>query len=318
MGDTDQNKKGCSLQLATSSAAVTSPKPQLEALPTYQPSDYRLSKTRVIGIVAIHAVALIAAPFTFTWAGLASFLIMYALTGLGITFCFHRMLSHRAFKVVTPIKWLFVIIGTLALQGGPIAWVATHRLHHAQSDEPLDPHSPRQRGFWWSHLTWNFYQHPALDSDEKLRRYALDMFQDPVVLFSERYGLLLNILSAVALYAIGYAIEGPETALSMVIWGGLLRLVWTWHVTWFVNSATHIWGYRNYKTSDDSRNIWWVGLLAMGEGWHNNHHADQRAARNGHRWYEVDVTYYLIKALSLVGLAYDLVPVSKKLVPETR
>ena len=260
-----------------------------------------------IPIIAIHVLALLA-PLTYTPQGLITFLTLYCVTATGITFCFHRLLSHRSFKIIRPLMFIPLLCGTLALQGGPIRWSATHRLHHADSDKTDDPHSPRTSGFWWSHLIWNFFHHPRLQTDDDLKRFALDLFQDPVVCFFEKYFVTINIASAVALFALGYVLGGPKVGLSMFIWGGFLRIVAVWHITWCINSVTHLFGYKSYVSNDESRNLWWLGILAMGEGWHNNHHAYQRPAKTGHKWYEIDTTYALISILEKLGIAYNVAP----------
>lgn len=267
-------------------------------------------------IIAIHLLALIA-PFFYSTAGLTAFLALYLMTGFGITLAFHRYLTHKSFRMARPAKIFWVLTGTLALQGGPISWVATHRMHHARSDQPGDPHSPKD-GFWWSHLLWNFYIHPELTGETYFRKYARDMYDDPDIVFLEKWFIPINIAFGALLYGIGHWLGGWQTGLSMLFWAGFLRIVAVWHITWAVNSATHLWGYRRYVTTDTSRNNWFVAWFGMGEGWHNNHHADQRAARNGHAWYEFDPTYYIIKAMSLVGLASHLVPVSGRLVREAQ
>lgn len=259
----------------------------------------------LIGILVLHLLAL-AAPFTFSWAGLLAFLAMVFITGcLGITLCYHRLLAHQSYKAPKALTYLLTFFGCLALQGGPIRWVATHRLHHKDADQPNDPHSPTQ-GFWWSHMLWNCYRHPKLASMDDLKRLAPDLYRDPVMRFFNRYFFGLYLASAFMFFAVGFLIQGWQLGLSLVIWGFALRTVYVWHITWLVNSATHLWGYRTYETPDNSRNNWWVALLTFGEGWHNNHHAHQRSARMGFRWYELDVTFMLIQALQWLGLATRL------------
>ncbi|HRK33892.1 MAG TPA: fatty acid desaturase [Candidatus Hydrogenedentes bacterium] len=266
----------------------------------------RLKIGTIVVISLIHAAAL-AAPFTFTWTGFFVCLVMIWVTGgLGITLCYHRLLTHRSYWTYKPIEYLLTCFGCFALQGGPITWVATHRLHHKESDEEEDPHTP-QHTFWWSHILWNFYRDPQLDGYEKIRRFAKDLDKDRVLRFFEKYFFPIYVLFAVVLYGIGHLIGGWQLGLSLVVWGVAVRTVLVWHFTWLVNSATHQWGYTNYKTTDNSRNTWWVALLTFGEGWHNNHHADQRSAAHGHRWWEIDQTYITIKIMQWLGLAKDVV-----------
>lgn len=270
-----------------------------------------VSKNRVkIGTIfvisVIHAAAL-AAPFTFSWTGFIVCLVLIWVTGgLGITLCYHRLLTHRSYRTYKPIEYVLTCFGCLALQGGPITWVATHRLHHKESDAEDDPHTPNHT-FWWSHMLWNFFNDPKLDCYDKIKRFAKDLDKDRVLRFFERYFFLLYVLLAVLLYFIGHLASGWQLGLSLVIWGCCVRTVLVWHFTWLVNSATHRWGYTNYKTTDNSKNTWWVALITFGEGWHNNHHADQRSAAHGHRWWEFDQTYLTIKIMQWIGLAKDVV-----------
>ncbi len=272
--------------------------------PAYAKNSQLKVETLVV-IALFHLLALLA-PFTFTWAGLITFIVLVYATGtFGITLGYHRLLTHNGFKTVKPIKYFFVFVACLALQGGPIFWVSTHRLHHKESDQDMDPHTPKH-GFWWAHMIWNFYTHPLLDEAGK-NRYAMDLQSDPVMRFFEKYFFGIFLAFHAALYAVGYHFGGWHLGLSLVIWGGILRTVYVWHVTWLVNSATHIWGYQNYALKDDSKNAWWVALLTYGEGWHNNHHSDQRSARHGHLWYEIDLSFSIVQLLEKLGLVSDVI-----------
>ena len=258
-------------------------------------------------IVAMHALAFVA-PFVFTWTGLIVFVVAYFATGaLGVTLCYHRLLTHRSFKTPRWVEYLLTFFAASSLQGGPITWVATHRLHHKEADETSDPHTPVQDGFLWSHVLWNIYDKPGFTKYQEYVRYAKDLARDPMHRFFNWAFFPIYLGVALAMFGIGFAFGGWKLALSLVVWGCFLRTVTVWHSTWFVNSATHLWGYRRYKTIDDSRNNWWVALLTFGEGWHNNHHADQRSAAHGHRWYEIDMTYWMIRGMQAVGLARDVV-----------
>ncbi len=255
----------------------------------------------VLAIGAMH-LACLAAPFTFSWSalGVAVFL-WWACGGLGICLCFHRLLTHRGFKTPKVVEYFLTVLGTLNWQGPPITWVGQHRLHHFHSDGPQDPHSPRH-GFTWAHVLWCLTRSRA---EADARDAAKDLQRDPVMAFIDRYHYVPQFLLAPALYFAGQWLTG--NGLGWLVWGVAVRIVFTYHSTWFVNSAGHTWGYRNYKTGDDSRNNWWVSLLGFGEGWHNNHHASQRAASHGRRWFELDLTYLTIRLMGLVGLARDIV-----------
>jgi stearoyl-CoA desaturase (delta-9 desaturase) len=226
--------------------------------------------------------------------------------GIGICLGYHRLLTHRSFATYRPIRWLIAWIGGLAGEGSAIHWVANHRKHHALSDRVGDPHSPLD-GPWWSHMFWFL---PAMTGAAYRAyncRWAPDMAGDRVMRLLDRTFILWQVALAGLLLLIGYQLGGSRVGWSLVVWGMFLRLVLVLHGTWLINSATHLWGYRNYATNDNSRNLWWVALLTYGEGWHNNHHAWPRMARYGHRWWEVDVTYLTIRLLERLGLAWDVV-----------
>ncbi len=247
-----------------------------------------------VGIAVIHAGALLA-PFTFTWSAFWVFFILQFVTGLlGITLCFHRLLAHRSFQVPKWLEYSLAMCGGLALQGGPIKWVATHRVHHAFSDRPQDPHSPT-RGFWWAHILWLFAYDETLDHDTKFYRYAPELARDNVYLFLEKTFVLQTVLLGILLFALG--------GLPWLVWGLFFRTTFVYHTTWLVNSAAHLWGDQNYDTNEGSRNNWWVALLSYGEGWHNNHHAYLHSAAHGLRWWEVDITFLTIRLLEWAGLA---------------
>lgn len=235
---------------------------------------------------------------TFSWQALAVCVILHWMTGgLGITLTYHRLLTHRSFTVPKPVEYFLAIIASLACQGGPVSWVGAHRLHHSRSDMLGDPHSPRE-GFFWSHMGWCVTRNKIIDDFETYSKHAPDLAKDPVHVFLDRVHILWTFLLAAGLYAWG--------GWSFVVWGIFVRLVLVYHCTWLVNSAAHVWGYKTYDSRDDSRNLWWVALLTYGEGWHNNHHAHPRLARAGHRWWEIDMTFYAIRTLQFLGLAYEV------------
>lgn len=251
-------------------------------------------------------LACLAAPFTFSWSGVGIAAFMWWVTGgLGICLCYHRLLTHRSFKTPKWFEYFLTVLGASCWQGGPIKWVGEHRIHHQHSDGDHDPHSPKH-GFNWAHVLWCVTKSPE---GYKPREAAKDLQRDPVLVMIDTYHYVWQFAIAAVVSGAGYAVGGWTLALSWFIWGIAVRTVITYHSTWFVNSASHTWGYKNYKTSDDSRNNWWVALLAFGEGWHNNHHHSQRSAAHGHKWYEFDLTYQTIRLLSLVGLARDIVRV---------
>ncbi len=263
--------------------------------------------TPSIAISVIHLGALLAfVPAFFSWKALLTTLVLQLICGLSITLGYHRLLTHRSFKTPKPVEYFLSWLGSLSWQGGPIQWVATHRLHHQHSDQEPDPHSPHD-GFFWSHMLWTFTYDPQFDDYDKYSKYAMDLARDPVHQFIERTTPLWQFVLAGALFLWGYVGGGGVWGgLSCVVWGSFVRLVYVYHTTWLVNSATHTWGYRNFQTGDDSRNLWWVALLAFGEGWHNNHHAYPRSARHGLKFWEFDLTWLIVRCMSLVRLASDI------------
>lgn len=266
------------------------------------PQRLRLNGWSIVWVGFLH-VGVLLAPFTFSWSGLAVAVILYLLTGLGITLGYHRLLTHRSFQPPKAVEYVLAMFGILANQGSPLKWVAAHRRHHTFSDEELDPHTP-QHGFWWAHMVWWMHQDSVLDDPKVGMKNVKDLQRDAFYRFFERWQLLPPVLLAGLLFGLGQLWDG--VGLSWLIWGIFVRTVFVQHVTWFVNSATHVWGYRNFETKDHSTNLWWVALLSFGEGWHNNHHAHQRSARHGLRWWEIDMTYWMIRLLGVFGLARDI------------
>ncbi|KXZ49956.1 hypothetical protein GPECTOR_18g114 [Gonium pectorale] len=247
-------------------------------------------------IGGMHLLAL-AAPFTFSWEMVGLFLGSYFVTGcLGITLSYHRMLSHKSFTCPKWLEYALAYCGVLAVQGDPLEWASSHRYHHLHTDTPLDPHSPYE-GFFWSHMGW------LLDNKATMERVSNRTNADD--LESQWYYRWLRDTYAwhvAAQLGVLFLLGG----FPAVVWGGALRMCWVWHITWFVNSASHCWGYQDYNTGDLSRNNWWVGILAFGEGWHNNHHAFEFSARHGFEWWQVDMTWGVICLLEKLGLANNV------------
>ena len=261
------------------------------------PEQEGLNWTTTLVLVIFH-IGAIAALFFFTWKAFAIAVFLYWMaTGLGISMGYHRLHTHRSYKVPRVLDYFFAVCGTLTLEGGPIFWVATHRIHHQKSDQHGDPHSPRD-GAWWAHVGWLLFGEAKHNNTRLMSKYAPDLAKDPFyVVLNNYHWVPLVILSAI-LFAIG--------GLPLFLWGICLRVVVGLHATWLVNSATHMWGKRRFATRDDSRNNWWVALLTFGEGWHNNHHAHPTSARHGLIWYEFDPSWLQIKFLKLVGLAKSI------------
>ncbi len=248
-------------------------------------------------LVILHAGAL-AALFLFNWRMLAVTIILHwVAVGLGISMGYHRLHTHRSYKLPRFLEYFLAICGTLSLEGGPIFWVATHRIHHQFSDRPGDPHSPHD-GPWWSHIGWLLVGESKHNNTKLMAKYAPDLAKDRFYVLLNNYHWTLPILLGVALLAIG--------GLPLMLWGVCVRTVFGLHATWAVNSATHMWGWRRFNTRDDSRNSWWVALLTFGEGWHNNHHAHPTSARHGLTWYELDFSWIQISILKFFGIAKSI------------
>jgi fatty-acid desaturase len=243
-------------------------------------------------------VGAIAALFFWSWPAVITAICLYWISGsLGIGMGYHRLLTHRGYKVPKLVEYFLVTCGTTGLQGGPIEWVTTHRMHHAHTDRIGDPHSPRDGG-WWALVGWILWGTAQNHSEADIARYAPDIAKDRYYRFLSRHYYVPLLIVGLMLFAFG--------GLGVMLWGVFLRLTLELHATWLVNSATHLWGRTRFETGDDSRNSWWVALLTFGEGWHNNHHAYPTSARHGLRWYEFDMNWLGIRALQLLGLAHGI------------
>ena len=260
--------------------------------------DLSLNWPRTIGLLVFHLLALLA-PWCFSWSALSVAIALHWLCGsVGICLGYHRLLTHRSLQLPRWLEYVVVTIGALALQGGPLFWVANHRRHHAfTEDNERDPHSAN-RGFWWSHMLWLVYPRGETFDKEAHRRLAPRIARDPYYCWLSRYYPWLQLPLGLLLYALG--------GWSFVLYGTAVRIVVLWHSTWFVNSATHFQGYQPFDIPDRSSNLWWVALLTYGEGWHNTHHAEPHIAPAGRRWWEIDMTWWLILSLEQLGLAHHI------------
>lgn len=260
-----------------------------------------------IWMIIFHLGA-VAALFYWSWRGLiVAAVLAWVAQSLGVGMCYHRLLTHRGYRVPKGFEYFMEVCATLSLEGGPINWVATHRLHHAHSDERgRDPHTPND-GRWWSHMGWILSGTAQQHSQEVLERYAPDLMKDRFTVALNRVYFVPLILLGIILVLVG--------GWPLLFWGVFFRVTVGLHATWLVNSATHLWGSRRFATEDNSRNSWWVALLTWGEGWHNNHHAYPTSARHGLAWYEVDFNWWGISVLKLMRLAKGIKVVDLKSLP---
>jgi stearoyl-CoA desaturase (delta-9 desaturase) len=265
---------------------------------------------RIVPFVGMHLACL--AVIWVGWSPIAVGIAagLYLLRMFAITGFYHRYFSHRAFKTSRAGQFVFGVLGASAVQRGPIWWAAHHRHHHAHSDQPADVHSPVQRGFLWSHMGW-FLSRRHFAPDLKRVR---DLQQFPELRLLDRFDILVPVALAVALFGLGWALESLAPDLGtdrwqMLVWGFFVSTVVCYHATYTINSLSHVYGRRRYETRDDSRNNFWLALLTLGEGWHNNHHHYPLSARQGFYWWEIDLTYYGLRVLAMLGVIWDLKPV---------
>ncbi len=242
----------------------------------------------------IHLGCLAAFFVPFSWSLVAAAVALYVVRMWAITAGYHRYFSHRAFKTSRAFQFLLAFLAQTSLQKGALWWAAHHRHHHRHSDDAEDLHSPRQRGFLWSHMGW------FLSSDHHATRFELvkDFARYPELRFMDRWHWVPPALYAALLYAVG--------GLPLFVWGFVVSTVALWHGTFVINSLAHVFGSRRYTTADDSRNNLFFAIITLGEGWHNNHHHYQSSANQGFFWWEVDVTFYVLKAMERLGLVWDL------------
>ena len=266
----------------------------------------------------VHLAACLAFfPWFFSWTGVVLLVAGCYLFGtVGINLCYHRLITHRSFTCPLWLEHTFAVLAVCSLQDSPAHWAAVHRRHHHFADDEEDPHSPLVT-FFWAHMGWLLVKRDDMRRGPLMVRYAMDVLRDPFYAWLERRKnwIKVALLSWLAFFALGFASaalmgedlwSAVQFGLSLWVWGAILRTVVVWHLTWSVNSVTHIWGYRNYETPDRSRNNVLVALLVSGEGWHNNHHADPSSARQGHKWWEFDLVWLIIRALMRLGLARDV------------
>ena len=263
----------------------------------------RVDWPRILPFVVLHlgclGVLWVGASPVAVWTAVG----LYALRMFAITAFYHRYFSHRAFRTSRAAQLVFAVLGNMAVQRGPLWWAAHHRKHHRRSDQPSDVHSPRVHGFWWSHMGWitsraNF----ATDLTQ-----VPDLARYPELRFLDRFNVLVPLLLAGALYAVGASLGDAwgTSGAQMLVWGFFISTTVLFHATCTINSLSHVFGSRRYDTGDDSRNNVWLALLTFGEGWHNNHHRHPAAVRQGHRWWEIDLSSYGLALLARLGIIWD-------------
>jgi len=272
---------------------------------------------RVIPFLLLHLSCLGVIWVGWSWTALVFAASFYALRMFAITAFYHRYFSHRSFQTSRLVQFVFALLGSSAIQRGPIWWASHHREHHRHSDEEGDVHSPRRHGFWWSHVGWimargNF--RPRLDLVRDLTRY-------PELRFLDRFDVLVPVLLIPLIYWLGEALGrhglGGGGA-QLLVWGFSISTVVTYHLTFSINSVAHRSGSRRFNTRDSSRNNLLLSLMTMGEGWHNNHHRYPSSVRQGFYWWELDVSYYLVRLMQSLGLVWRLRPVPSRVLEEGR
>jgi len=273
-------------------------------------SDNRIDWLRTLPFIAMHL-----ACFGVIWVGwspvaVGTAIALYLVRMFAITGFYHRYFSHRSFKTSRATQFVFAVIGAASVQRGPIWWAAHHRQHHAVTEQKEDPHSPVHHSIWWSHSGWFLSRHHFGAPKDRVR----DMMQYPELRFLDRFDTVVPAILAVSLFLIGNSLQAnaPHLGTSgaqMLVWGFVISTVALYHGTFTINSLAHRWGKRRYATADNSRNNFWLALLTLGEGWHNNHHHYPVSVKQGFYWWEFDPTYYLLRFMSALGLVWDLKPV---------
>jgi len=278
------------------------------------PRASRAQRTATLAVVLIPFLGLIAAiSFLWgrgvTWVELSLLLGVYAASGLGVTVGFHRLFTHRSFETARPVKFLLAVLGSMSVEGPLLKWAAMHRRHHQHSDQVEDPHSPHGfgggvrgvlAGLWHAHVGWMFAADPP-----NLSRYVPDLHSDKLLRNASRLFAAWAILGLLIPTVLGGFLTGTWMGAWLgFIWGGLVRIFLVHHMTWSINSVCHLWGRQPFRSRDQSRNNFFFGVMGFGEGWHNNHHAFPTSARHGLRWWELDLSYLVIRVLTLLGLAW--------------
>ncbi|HEU0152801.1 MAG TPA: acyl-CoA desaturase [Arenimonas sp.] len=269
----------------------------------------RIDWLRVVPFIALHLACLAVFWVGFSWFALGIAVALYAARMFAITGFYHRYFSHKAFRTSRPVQFVFAVVGAASVQRGPLWWAAHHRHHHRFADTEHDIHSPRH-GFFRSHMGWFLTRRGFATNLDAIKDFA----RFPELRLLDRFDILVPVLLAVGLYALGAWLEGAYPGLGtsgpqLLVWGFFVSTIVLFHVTVTINSLAHRWGTRRFATRDDSRNNALLALLTFGEGWHNNHHHFPGSARQGFAWWELDITYLVLRTMALFGLVRDLKPV---------
>ncbi|WP_196139935.1 acyl-CoA desaturase [Aliikangiella sp. G2MR2-5] len=279
----------------------------------------RFSWLRISPFIAIHLSVLLVFWVGFSWIALAACALLYFIRMFAITAFYHRYFSHKSFKTSRFFQFVFAFIGAMSAQRGPLWWASHHRVHHACSDSPEDPHSPKHKGSLWSHMLWFLTNENFATREEKIS----DFSRYPELRWLDRFEIVAPAFLILMLFLTGEYLansyQGSSTSgLQMVVWGFCISTVILYHATYTINSLAHRFGKRRFQTKDDSRNNFWLALLTLGEGWHNNHHYYATCARQGFAWYEIDISYYILKLLAVFGIVTDLKPVPARIKKQIR
>ncbi|CAN1530283.1 OLE1 Fatty-acid desaturase [Methylophilaceae bacterium] len=289
------------------------------AVETSDANPEKIECLRVLPFIVLHLACFAVFWVEFSAVAVSVAVVLYLLRMFAITGFYHRYFSHKAFKTSRPVQFIFAFLAASAAQRGPLWWASHHRHHHAHSDHPEDPHSPRQHGFFWSHLSWFLANKNFRLKKERIK----DWLQYPELKLLDRFDVVAPLALALGLFGLGAWLENAAphlqtNGLQLFIWGFVISTVLLYHMTFTVNSLAHVWGKRRFSTNDDSRNNPVIALFTLGEGWHNNHHHFPSSARQGFYWWEIDLTYYGLKILAALGLIWDLRKVPVEVLSQKR
>lgn len=274
--------------------------------------DRQVDWARIIPFILLHISCLAVFFVGVSWFAVMVMIVFYLLRMFAITAFYHRYFSHKAFKTSRAVQFIFALIGVMSTQNGPLWWAAHHRYHHRHADKAGDLHSPRD-GFWYSHMGW-FLNKQNFATQEHLVK---DWIRFPELRWLDRHSVLVSFMTAASFWITGSALAHFAPSLNtngiqLFVWGFLISTVLLTHVTLTINSFAHRFGFRTYPTQDDSRNNWFLAIITLGEGWHNNHHYCPASVRQGFVWWQIDISFYVLRLMATVGLVWDLVPIPKK------